>query len=766
MGSATDNIPLYIAGYFTVEKSWAEGGYPAAIIALDHVNQYKDILPGYKLEMLISYTQGTPGSAMREFIHQLQIPPYKIMVLGPSGGGETLALAETTKYWNLIQVGFSAVSTELSNKEKFPHYYRTRMPESSLNPSRIALLDYFGWSKVAILHTSGLSTDVGARIIITYDFAKDHRHRQLFCEAYKQNMFSPRYVWIFTNAGKTKDWWNVTKAAESEEITCTTEEILTAAEGYIVMNATFVGDGETTTFGYNPDEFESEYVNATSHLDLLPAYFANLVYDAVWSIALALNTTANRLPPGKRLEHFTYENKSVMDVINNAMKETNFVGMSGHVSFNENGDRVGKAMIYQFKETEYVYRGNREPEGFYWDSPISWRGGVQPNDRVLIRQEILVISDALFYTACGFAFLGLVFVIYLAAFTVINRDKRVIRMSSPKLNAGIIVGAALTYFSIVLFGMDGKVEGAHNNSLLCQIRVWFLSLGFVIGFGAMFSKTWRIHKIFTNKKVKSIRIKDAHLFGIVWLFTLVDMLVLVLWVTIDPLHMEMVELPSRGSSDGLVDISIIPTIELCISKYESLWVGLMYGYKGIILLLGCFLAWETRNVRYAHLNDSRQIGVAVYNIMVLCMVGVPTAFIIPLEMLDIRYAIVVMSVTFCTTITLCIVFVPKIMDTKNSVDPSGGTSLTMETNYATEQGTIQIKHSSGSCVRAEEEVKRLRELYRQAQDEITDMRRQVRSFDIFRGIDWITLTLHALEEKGQHDTTPLMEILHPFGTCR
>ena len=34
----------------------------------------------------------------------------------------------------------------------------------------------------------------------------------------------------------------------------------------------------------------------------------------------------------------------------------------------------------------------------------------------------------------------------------------------------------------------------------------------------------------------------------------------------------------------------------------------MFGFKGILLLFGLFLAWETRKVEIATLNDSRYIG--------------------------------------------------------------------------------------------------------------------------------------------------------------
>ena len=44
--------------------------------------------------------------------------------------------------------------------------------------------------------------------------------------------------------------------------------------------------------------------------------------------------------------------------------------------------------------------------------------------------------------------------------------------------------------------------------LLFQAEMWLLSVGFVLAFGAMFSKTWRVHKVtaFTSAK----RIVSCH----------------------------------------------------------------------------------------------------------------------------------------------------------------------------------------------------------------------------------------------------------------
>ena len=54
----------------------------------------------------------------------------------------------------------------------------------------------------------------------------------------------------------------------------------------------------------------------------------------------------------------------------------------------------------------------------------------------------------------------------------------------------------------------------------------------------------------------------------------------------------------------------------------------MYGYKGLQLVLGLFLAYETRSVKIRQINDSRLVGMAIYNVVVLCMITAPVMLVI------------------------------------------------------------------------------------------------------------------------------------------
>jgi len=52
-------------------------------------------------------------------------------------------------------------------------------------------------------------------------------------------------------------------------------------------------------------------------------------------------------------------------------------------------------------------------------------------------------------------------------------------------------------------------------------------------------------------------------------------------------------------------------------------------------------------------------GISVYNVVVLCLIGVPTAFMIK-EQIDAAYTLTSLFTFFATTLTICLVFIPKV----------------------------------------------------------------------------------------------------------
>uniref|UniRef100_A0ACB8EBY3 Gamma-aminobutyric acid type B receptor subunit 2 n=1 Tax=Sphaerodactylus townsendi TaxID=933632 RepID=A0ACB8EBY3_9SAUR len=99
----------------------------------------------------------------------------------------------------------------------------------------------------------------------------------------------------------------------------------------------------------------------------------------------------------------------------------------------------------------------------------------------------------------------------------------------------------------------------------------------------------------------------------------------------------------------------------------TIWLGIVYAYKGLLMLFGCFLAWETRNVSIPALNDSKYIGMSVYNVGIMCIIGAAVSFLTR-DQPNVQFCIVALVIIFCSTITLCLVFVPKLITLRTNPD--------------------------------------------------------------------------------------------------
>lgn len=114
--------------------------------------------------------------------------------------------------------------------------------------------------------------------------------------------------------------------------------------------------------------------------------------------------------------------------------------------------------------------------------------------------------------------------------------------------------------------------------------------------------------------------------------------------------------------DPVADTAVYPYQTYCTSNYGTLWTGLLYGYKGFLLLFCTYLAWEIRKVHIPALNDSKQIGFAVYNVFIPCVIIIPMLNLLKTHT-DAVYILSTLLCIFCTTVTQCLIFIPKVRST-------------------------------------------------------------------------------------------------------
>lgn len=72
------------------------------------------------------------------------------------------------------------------------------------------------------------------------------------------------------------------------------------------------------------------------------------------------------------------------------------------------------------------------------------------------------------------------------------------------------------------------------------------------------------------------------------------------------------------------------------------------------------MAWETRHVSIPALNDSKYVGMSIYNVVMMCVMGAAISFVLS-DKQDASFLIISVFIIFCTTATLFLVFVPKVI---------------------------------------------------------------------------------------------------------
>ena len=68
-------------------------------------------------------------------------------------------------------------------------------------------------------------------------------------------------------------------------------------------------------------------------------------------------------------------------------------------------------------------------------------------------------------------------------------------------------------------------------------------------------------------------------------------------------------------------------------------------------------------MKIAALNDSKYIGISVYNVLIMCSTGAAIAFVVDSK--NAAFILITLFIFACTTITLCLVFLPKVHICKN-----------------------------------------------------------------------------------------------------
>ena len=148
------------------------------------------------------------------------------------------------------------------------------------------------------------------------------------------------------------------------------------------------------------------------------------------------------------------------------------------------------------------------------------------------------------------------------------------------------------------------------------------------------------------------------LYKTVFCFVTIDVIIIVIWAVVSPFtHEEREVSPSGRSSKTFIKEVIVG----CSCKHETKFMIALYCYKGLLLILGLILTWQTRHAKFKVRNESKDIAMAIYTGVTMSVIAAICVTVLARKTKqDTMYAAVAASIWLCNTTTLCFIFVPKV----------------------------------------------------------------------------------------------------------
>jgi len=235
--------------------------------------------------------------------------------------------------------------------------------------------------------------------------------------------------------------------------------------------------------------------------------------------------------------------------------------------------------------------------------------------------------------------------IVIGAYIWHHRFHAVTVIASPFFCLIILGGVLLSHLAVMIF--------IHvKNDAGCMAFPWIGNFAFVIIFGALFAKTWRIDMIFaSSKKLKTKKraISNGLLLLVIGILLLIESFILGLWTGLSPLKYKLITDFSRRESRYS-----------CSSTNGVYFFAASIAYKGVLMLWGMYLVIKTRNID-SDFRESTFIGWVIYAVFFTVAVIVTICLLLKTNVVGV-FVLIIIGFWIVTLSVLGAIFVPKMIE--------------------------------------------------------------------------------------------------------
>ena len=617
------SLPLYqISGPKT---SWERGFeiLPGAHLAVSAINNDSTILRGHNLQIVVADSGRDENDILQKFVnlifHQihkkivgvsgiLEPKAASILMLLARRKGVLLSAITHTDQLDIPVSDYSGAFLSLPSPSATVSVLLNFMWE--MNWKRIGLVTdstdayFFGAAEmllqvakindsiivspyIELFHvTSDIHEIAKLKTRVIFVSLNAEKAIQLLCAVHEKRLLWPEYAWIFHS-------FQIEDLLDQQSV-C---DIKKAANGIFLIDSQPWSDPSQTKLlsGNTFTNYYKQYLSSLSeaacenNITLRPNGYAKLLYDSVWTMAIALNKSCDQsatciyqkdseATAVQVQESYQGQNDWIFNIFHIRMPKPVLISIMHYSN--------SSVMTTSFNTTILANAPTSELPLVTADPP-------------LVYTVVLGIQIPL-----TMVFVTLVFVLY-----IYFHKEPEIRATSFTLSLLMFAGCYLNllYLSL-LFYSNHKVHSINigRDDALCLSLIWLSAPGISLPLmlATLLVKMLRLYHIFHNTRLRLGRYcSDISLAFYVLLILIPDVFVNLLWAFVDryQIHFEY------QMRDGYIHLE-----KVCTSKYEIQIFGVLIIYLLVLILALAIVAIITRKVRLQHFKDTKKVNTLLF----------------------------------------------------------------------------------------------------------------------------------------------------------
>ena len=626
------SLPLYQTSGPSV--SWERGFeiLPGALLAVNDINNDSLLLPGHTLKpIVINSLESDDIEIVRQFVNLTFYHLYLNDIVGVTGVLSPKAASILMPLVRHERVLLSAI-THTDQLDNHSGAFLSLPSPSAIVSVLLNFMNQMTWQQIAVVTDSTdayffsvtekllqVAKKNGSIVVspyielshmlsaiqeinqlntkIVFVSLNAERAIKLLCMVHKRGLVWPKYAWIFHSL-RVKD------LLEQQSPQC--DDIKDAVNGVFFIDVQPQSDPSHAEVisGITSSNYYQQYISSLSksafnkyNVTLIgrPNGYAMLLYDLVWTMAVALNESCHRLN-ASCLHQANSEATAAAELLRGL-----WIFSIYHVS------KLSPLLI------STVHYSNNSITAASFNASIlkSAPKGELP---VVTQYPPLAYSVILgLQIALMAIFVTLTLVLY-----VCFRKEPEVKATSFTLSLLVFVGCYVNLaYLIVLFCLNHTLDSINisRDNSLCLSLPWLANVGLSLPLmlATLLVRMLRVYHIFNHAKLRlSLYCSDLALAFYVLLILVPGIIVNLVWVTVDRYGIYF---------EYQVRDSYVFLWKTCRSNHQNAFVTTLCIYLLVLIIAVAVVAVVTRNVRLQHFKDTKKVNFVVFIFSITVVLG-------------------------------------------------------------------------------------------------------------------------------------------------